>query len=149
MVWNEWNSFIFERLLWTCFEVIFNILYWGPQSWSQYSGGVSQVQSRGGESLPSICCPYFLKWNPGCDELTGLQTLLSWDHIFINPMSLSLRIPWIHLFLSLYWYWRFPHSRCLYLAFLSVMMFTLDCSWSLSSTFWMTSLLSLVPWCHL
>lgn len=78
-----------------------------------------------------------------------IHTVVSCDHIFVHPMFLSGRILWIHLFLSLCWYWSFLHSRCLDLALLNIMTFTWDHSWSLSSTFWMTSLPSIVPWCHL
>lgn len=48
------SQIIFVARLWTCSHRPMSFLCWGPQNWTQHSGGVSQEQSRGAEPPPSI-----------------------------------------------------------------------------------------------
>lgn len=98
------------------------------------------------ESHFSQCVDHvFFNETQGVISLGCKNTLPSCDLIFVCPKSTSVIIIWIHSSLSLYFCWSFPHSRCLYLAMLKVMIFIWDHSWSLSSTFWMTSVPSIEP----
>ena len=48
---------IFVALLWTLSNSSTSFLYWGPQTWTQYSRWVLRRADRGGQSPLCPCCP--------------------------------------------------------------------------------------------